>query len=54
MDNIIHRHNEFLRDNNIRTNFSSMQLLGCNKKQFINYIIQKLKDVIVLENYGEW
>lgn len=53
IDNIIHRHNKFLKHNNVMTE-SSMKLLGCNKQQFIEYLTKKLKENMTLENYGEW
>jgi hypothetical protein len=31
-----------------------MKLLGCNKKEFENHIINNLKVNMTLENYGEW
>ena len=53
IDNIIHRHNDFLKKNNVSIHLSSMELLGCNKQQFIEYLTKKLKENISIENYGE-
>lgn len=54
IDNIIHRHNEFLKNNNVTIDLSPMELLGCNKQKFIEYLTTKLKENMTLENYGEW
>jgi hypothetical protein len=52
--NIIHRHNEYLKHNNIQTDLTPMQLIGCNYKTFVEYLNSKLDDNMNLLNYGEW
>ena len=54
IDNIIHRHNNFLKKNHVNINLSPMQLIGCNKQKFIEYINNNLEQNMTLENYGEW
>ena len=54
IDNIIHRHSEFLNNNNIILDITPMQLLGCNKNTFKEHILLNLKENMTLENYGEW
>ena len=54
INNVIHRHNEFLRVNNIKINLTPMELLGCNRQTFIDYLAEKLKDDMTFDNYGVW
>ena len=54
IDNVIHRHNDFLKNNNVTIDVSPMKLLGCTKQKFIEYLTKKLKENMTLENYGEW
>jgi len=57
IDNITHRHNQFLKLHEIEINdlsLTSMELLGCNKEEFKEHILSKLKENMKLENYGEW
>lgn len=54
IDNVTHRHNDFLKIHGVEINLSSMELLGCNKDEFKIYILLNLKENMTLENYGEW
>jgi len=54
IDNIICSHTSFLKNNNINLEISSMELLGCCKKEFEIHIINNLKENMTLENYGDW
>jgi hypothetical protein len=54
LDNVVHRHNNYLKINNVSTEISPMEMLGCTKNEFKIYILSKLKENMTLNNYGEW
>ena len=54
IDNVVHRHNDFLNRNNVIINLSPMELIGCNKQKFTKHINDKLNGNMTINNYGEW
>ena len=52
--NITSRIFKTFKRNNIVFNLSYEEIIGCTKNQLQEYIIEKLKDSMTIENYGNW
>ena len=53
-NNVSKRISKTLKNKNINRYYSYSKLLGCDLLEFEFYLINKLNDGMIFDNYGEW
>jgi len=54
INSLTKRANNTLRKQNIKLEYTHLQLIGCSKEELKNHLLMLFKDNMSFDNYGEW